>query len=300
MMNTGKGAHSIYADPENHAQFMHLAGKTEILSRFESQVYRKDGKRIWISESVCAVKNPHNGAGCYAGTVHDVTMRKRQELHQNESLKELQFLADKAEKDRYLFLDIIDDMSDSYQKLEGLFISFVSTITGTIDEKMPWMKGHSERVASYALKIARAMGIQEDEAERIKLAALLHDIGKILMNHDFMNKSSTFTKDEFELVKRHPVYGESILEKVGQLGDIIPMIRHHHERIDGNGYPDGLRGEEIPVGAKILHVADSYDSMTADRPYRRAPGKEYAFHEFKRCMNTQFDLQITRTALKVL
>jgi len=142
------------------------------------------------------------------------------------------------------------------------------------------------------------MGLSEEEMEKIRLAALLHDIG--IINKGLIDKPVNLTDKELELIKKHPVQGVSILKPVKQLKDIIPLIRHHHERIDGKGYPDGLKGEDIPVGARILHVADSFDSMTADRPHRQAPGKEYAFLEFKRCINTQFDPRVTESALKVL
>jgi len=169
-----------------------------------------------------------------------------------------------------------------------------------IRNSRPGKKGHSQRVAAYSMKIAQGMGISESEKEKLRLAALLHDIGEfITFNYPFDKQK--LTEEEITLIKKHPVQGEIILKKIKELNDIIPLIQHHHERIDGKGYPDGLKGEEIPVGARILHVAASFDSMTADRPYRRpAPGKEYAFLEFKKGNNTQFDPRVTELALKVL
>jgi HD-GYP domain-containing protein (c-di-GMP phosphodiesterase class II) len=108
------------------------------------------------------------------------------------------------------------------------------------------------------------------------------------------------SEDEFKQIKKLPVHGANILKKVRQLRDLIPIVKHHHERIDGTGYPDGLRGDDIPFISRILHVADSYDSMTANRPYREAPGREYALEELKRHNNTQFDARVTDAALKVL
>lgn len=288
----------IYIEPKRRSKFMNLVKKTEVVSGFESQVYHKDGSKIWISESVRAVRDTNGNLIYYRGTIHDITVRKKEEMVLNESIKQLQLWTDKTERNKYLFLDIIDEISDSYYKTEELFINFVRAIVNAIDEKRPCMGGHSERVASYSIKIAKAMGLSEEEMEKIRLAALLHDIG--IINKGLIDKPVNLTDKELELIKKHPVQGVSILKPVKQLKDIIPLIRHHHERIDGKGYPDGLKGEDIPVGARILHVADSFDSMTADRPHRQAPGKEYAFLEFKRCINTQFDPRVTESALKVL
>jgi PAS domain S-box-containing protein/putative nucleotidyltransferase with HDIG domain len=289
----------IYIEPERRSKFMNLLKKTEVVSGFESQVYHKSGSKIWISESVLAVRDANSNIIYYRGSIHDITIRKKEESVLNESFNQLQLWTNKTEQNKYLFLDIIDEISDSYFKIEGLFINFVRAIVNAIDEQRPWMKGHSERVASYSIKIAKAMGLSEEETGNIRLAALLHDIG-IIINNGLFDKPENLTDKEFELIKEHPVNGVSILKRVKQLKDIIPLIRHHHERIDGKGYPDGLKGEDIPVGARILHVADSFDSMTADRPHRQAPGKEYAFTEFRRCINTQFDSKVTKSALKVL
>lgn len=288
----------IYIEPGRRSKFMNLVKKTEVVSGFESQVYHKDGSKIWISENVRAVRDTNNKLIYYRGAIHDITIRKKEEMVLNERIKQLQLWTDKTEQNKYLFLDIIDEISDSYYKIEDLFIDFVRAIVSVIDEKRPCMKGHSERVASYSIKIAKAMGLSKEETERIRLAALLHDIG--IINKGLIDKPANLTDKELELIKKHPVHGVSILKRVKQLKDIIPLVRHHHERIDGKGYPDGLKGENIPVGARILHVADSFDSMTADRPHRQAPGKEYAFLEFKRCINTQFDHRVTESALKVL
>lgn len=289
----------IYIEPGRRSKFMSLVKKTEVVSGFESPVYHKDGSKIWISESVRAVRDTNGNLIYYRGAIHDITIRKKEEMVLNENMKQLQLWTDKTEQNKYLFLDIIDEISDSYYKLQELFINFVRAIVSAIDEKRPYMRGHSERVASYSIKIAKAMGLSEEETEKIRLAALLHDIG-IINKGLLIDNPANLTERELELIKKHPVQGVSILKRVKQLKDIIPLIRHHHERIDGKGYPDGLKGEDIPVGARILHVADSFDSMTADRPYRQAPGKEYAFMEFKRCINTQFDPRVTESALKVL
>ena len=179
-------------------------------------------------------------------------------------------------------------------------MNFVKAMVNTLDAKSPWTKGHSERVASYAEQIAKEMGLEDEKILLLRLASLLHDIGKIGTYDYLLDKPETLTEEEFNAVKKHPAQGATILKEVKQLKDIIPLIRYHHERIDGKGYPEGLKGEEIPLCARILHVADSFDSMTADRPYRPSPGKEYAISELKRCNGTRFDPQVVEAFLRVL
>jgi PAS domain S-box-containing protein/putative nucleotidyltransferase with HDIG domain len=294
-----KTENQLYVQPDHRPKVLSLTQKIDVISGLESQVFRRDGSKVWISENVRAVRDIDGHLLYYRGTVEDISKKKQamEELFETET--HLRQCAENAEKNKEIFLDIIDDVHDSYKQLENLFINFVKAIVNTCEERRPWNKGHSQRVASYSLKIAKGMGLSNDEKEKLRLAALLHDIGQILYDK-LADKPEKLTNEEFEVIKKHPLLGVTILQKVKQLKDIIPIIRHHHERIDGKGYPDGLKGEEIPVCARILHVADSFESMTADRPYRAAQGKEYAYLELKRCNNTQFDPKIAEVALKVL
>lgn len=187
-----------------------------------------------------------------------------------------------------------------YEELQRLLINTITSLASAIDAKSPWTKGHSERVTRYAVEAGREIGLPEKELERLRLAGLLHDVGKIGTFDVLLDKPGRLTAEEFELVKQHPRKGAEILAPITQLSDLIPVILHHHERYDGNGYPDSLRGEEIPLQARILCVADSLDSMTADRPYRPAPGIAYAVSEFRRCSGTQFDPKVVDVFLKIL
>jgi len=191
-------------------------------------------------------------------------------------------------------------LQDSEEELDSLFVNFVKAMVNALDAKSPWTKGHSERVAGYAEQIAKEMGLEDEKIILLRLASLLHDIGKIGTYDYLLDKPESLTEEEFEAVKKHPDQGTAILKGVKQLKDILPLIRYHHERIDGKGYPEGLKGEEIPLCARILHVADSFDSMTADRPYRSSPGKEYAISELKRCNGTRFDTRVVEAFLKIL
>jgi PAS domain S-box-containing protein len=179
-----------------------------------------------------------------------------------------------------------------FTDLRELFIGTITALSEAIDTKSPWTRGHSERVTEYALIIGRAMGMDERELEDLRIAGLLHDIGKIGTYDALLDKPGRLTDEEYEVVKAHPEKSARLLSPIRQLRHIIPWIRHHHERWDGKGYPEGLKGEDIPLHSRILAVADTFDSMTAERPYRRTPGRERAIEELKRCSGTQFDPRV--------
>ncbi|MEF9425957.1 MAG: HD domain-containing protein [Candidatus Mariimomonas ferrooxydans] len=142
--------------------------------------------------------------------------------------------------------------------------------------------------------------MEENKIETLRIASLLHDIGKIGTYDSVLDKQGKLTEEEFELVKKHPAKGVEILLPISKLSGILPIIRHHHERIDSKGYPDGLKGEEIPLLARMVCVADSYDAMTAERPYKATCSKEEAILALKACSGTQFDLGVVETFLSVL
>jgi PAS domain S-box-containing protein/putative nucleotidyltransferase with HDIG domain len=290
----------FYAEPERHMKLMRIMHKRDMFSGFESFAYRKDGSKICISESVSAIRDKDGKLLYFRGKIEDISARKKAEEALLDSERNLRLWAERGERNKDVFLDIIDDISESYYMLEDLFTNFVISIVRALEERRPWMRGHSQRVAAYSMKIAKEMGLSGEEMRKLRIAAFLHDIGEFV-RYDYPLDKPTLTKKEFELIKKHPVMGETALKRIKELRDIVPIIRHHHERMDGQGYPDGLKGEEIPMGARILHLADSFDSMTAPRPYRQPPpGKEYAFLEFKRNTNTQFDPKVAEVALKVL
>ncbi|MBL7032478.1 MAG: GAF domain-containing protein [Nitrospira sp.] len=187
-----------------------------------------------------------------------------------------------------------------YEDLEHLLVSTITSLAHTIDAKSPWTKGHSERVTGFAVEIAMEMGLNEKDIKHVKLCGILHDIGKIGTYDIVLDKPGKLTEEEFALVKKHPEKGAEIIAPIKQLREVLPGILHHHERYDGKGYPYGIKGNDIPLCASILSVADSFDSMTSDRPYRKSPGIDYAIAELKRCSGSQFDPQIVEVFLKVL
>lgn len=186
------------------------------------------------------------------------------------------------------------------EDLQELIIGTSISLAATIEAKSPWTKGHSERVTEYAVTIGLQMGLTKEELENLRLAGLLHDLGKIGTYEGLLDKPERLTPEEFESVKRHPAEAIRILKPVKALSAIFPAILHHHESYDGTGYPDGLKGDDIPLLARILCVADTYDSMTSNRPYRQSPGKEYAVSELSRCSGTQFDPKIAGIFLKIM
>ncbi|HEX6458705.1 MAG TPA: HD-GYP domain-containing protein [Thermoleophilaceae bacterium] len=192
-------------------------------------------------------------------------------------------------------------LSENEKLLERTKRAYVSTITSlarTIEAKDPYTSGHTERVAEYALMLARQLGFGEEELQAVEVGAVIHDIGKIGIPDRILLKPGRLDSGEFEEMRRHPEISSYILDEL-ELPEIVrDMARNHHERFDGKGYPDGLKGEEIPLAARILTVADAFDAMTSDRPYRRALSQEVAAAEIRRNAWTQFCPQVV-AALEV-
>ena len=162
-------------------------------------------------------------------------------------------------------------------------------LLGTVSAKDKYTLGHSERVMDYAVMIARSMGLEGERIRLIKIAALLHDIGKVEIPEALLNKSEPLTEDDRNLLKKHPSYSADILEPLSNIELLIDSIKHHHERFDGKGYPSGIKGNDIPLEARILCVADSFDAMLSDRPYRKGMKINEVIAELEKNAGTQFD-----------
>jgi len=170
----------------------------------------------------------------------------------------------------------------------------------TIDAKDSYTNGHSTRVAEYSVMIARRMGYTGEKLEQLQYAALLHDIGKIGIPKEIINKPSRLTDEEYEVIKTHPVIGSNILKEISEIPDIAIGARWHHERYDGKGYPDQLMGTEIPEIARIIGVADAYDAMTSNRSYRDLLSQETVSRELEKGKASQFDPQIAEIMLGLI
>jgi HD-GYP domain-containing protein (c-di-GMP phosphodiesterase class II)/HAMP domain-containing protein len=187
-----------------------------------------------------------------------------------------------------------------YEDLESSYLSAVRALANSIDAKDPYTRGHSERVARYSVEIGRTLNLNSDEIKNLHVGALLHDIGKISISESIINKNSKLSDSEYETMKTHPARGAEIIEPARFLREKVPLIRYHHERYDGKGYPEGLKGNEIPLMARIVCVADSYDAMTSKRAYRDTMPRQEARNELIRCSGTQFDPRIVNAFLEVL
>jgi putative nucleotidyltransferase with HDIG domain len=190
--------------------------------------------------------------------------------------------------------------ADLFSNLQKAYIDTLSALTGAIDAKDSYTRGHSERVTELSIKLAEECNVPSSEIENIKLGGLLHDIGKIGIPEAVLNKPGRLNDEEFNIIKSHPDLGLHILGKVEFLEHIVPIIRHHHERYDGKGYPGGLKGDNIPLLARIVSVVDTFDAMTTNRPYRKALTIEESLVEIDRCSGSQFDPDIAAKFIKMV
>lgn len=179
-----------------------------------------------------------------------------------------------------------------YESMYTNLISTLQSLIAAIEARDSYTQQHSTRVTELSIRTAKKLGCSQDELDTIKFAGILHDIGKISISDSILLKKGRLTEEEMEVVKTHPIIGERILQPLGLLPVEKSIVRHHHERWDGNGYPDGLKGNKIPLLARVISVADSYDAMTSNRPYRSAKADGEAIEELVRCSGTQFDKDI--------
>ncbi|MBI2921130.1 MAG: HD domain-containing protein [Planctomycetes bacterium] len=192
------------------------------------------------------------------------------------------------------------DRAKLIEDLENLFFESIRTIVAALEAKDRYTCGHSERVTTYAVEIARAMDWTEKDLNTLNLSALLHDVGKIGIPERVLLKPGKLTAEEYEIMKQHPVIGAEIIKHLKNAASIIGGIRYHHERWDGMGYPDGLKAEQIPLMARIIQMADSYDAMTSHRPYRKGLTHEEVVSEVERCKGSQFDPKIAEVFLRLV
>jgi excisionase family DNA binding protein len=212
-------------------------------------------------------------------------------------LKELGFLEDLPGEEGRLSRE---ELYQVYRDLLGSYVSTIKVILSALDSRDSITSGHSLRVSEYSTALSDKMGLTATEKRNLELAALLHDVGKIGISEYILGKPGKLTDQELFMVKKHPEIGENIISDVEFLKPTISPIRHHHERFDGKGYPDGLSKEEIPLNARIIAVAETYDFLTSDLSYRTAITKEQAFEEIKKASGTQLDPEIVSAFLNTV
>jgi HD-GYP domain-containing protein (c-di-GMP phosphodiesterase class II) len=216
----------------------------------------------------------------------------RGEFHERSPVQGPAEISELAETFNSMAEDIeefIERLKQAATENRELFLGSIRMLAAAIDEKDPYTRGHSGRVAKYSMLIGKELGLSADELDRLRISALLHDVGKIGVDDRVLKKPGSLTPEEFDLMKQHPTKGANIMRPVAQLKEMLPGIELHHEHVDGRGYPHGLRGEAIPLMARIIAVADTLDAMTTDRPYQTAMELEFALAQIRRLAGTKFD-----------
>lgn len=209
-------------------------------------------------------------------------------------LKVSKFSVEKKEK------LIKSEMSPIRRILRDSYMSILKSFAIILESKDPYIREHSMRVTKYSVLLAKEIGLSSNEVEIIENTAYFHDIGKVGISDTILQKSDKLTEEEWSSMRRHPEIGYEIIEPLKVLHIALPGIKHHHERFDGKGYPDGLKGEDIPLSARILTIADAYEALTANRPYRKARNTTEAVSELKKCSGTQFDPKLVEVFIKML
>ena len=195
---------------------------------------------------------------------------------------------------------INEELADSKELLEKSYLESIEVLRRTVEVKDVYTRGHSDRVSEYSLLIGEKLNLPPEQMKTLKIGALFHDIGKIGIPDAILLKTDKLTDDEYSEIKNHPAIGAHILSNASIFADIIPIVKHHHERYDGKGYPARLAGEDIPYLARIVAVADTFDAMTSRRSYRQALDFDYTMNEIEKCKGTQFDPAIADVFLEIL
>ena len=195
--------------------------------------------------------------------------------------------------------DLASSKSLILKDLKELFYKTIKSISSALDAKDPYTHGHSMRVTLYSIILATEMGLPGSQLEQIETAGLLHDIGKIAIPQAILCKPGKLTDDEYVIMKSHPNNSEKLIASISKLNSVSPGVKHHHERWDGRGYPDRLEGENIPLSARIIALADTYDAMTSTRSYRTALSHEIAIDEIQKCAGTQFDPNLAQKFIEI-
>ena len=260
-----------YVNPEERERWKAILEKNGVLEDFESQLRRQDGRIIWVKDSARAIKNKEGRVLYYEGAMVDFTERKKAEEELNYTLEML-------------------------HKSLGATIQAINRL---VEIRDPYTAGHQRRVADLARAIATEMGLSQEQVNGIRMAGSIHDIGKISVPAEILSKPGRLEETEFKLIKIHPKYAYEILKPIEFPGPVAQAILQHHERIDGSGYPSGLKNEEILIEAKILAVADVVEAMVSHRPYRPARSLDQALEEITKNSGALYDPKVVEVCLRL-
>ena len=229
------------------------------------------------------------------GLVHSTRAISRAEFRERAEVRGAAEISELAETFNHMAGDIeqyVERLKQAAAENRELFLGSIRMLAAAIDEKDPYTRGHSGRVAKYSIIMGEKLGLAADDLDRLRISALLHDVGKIGVDDHILKKPGKLTNEEFELMKQHPTKGANIMRPVAQLKEMLPGIELHHERMDGQGYPNGLQGEEIPLMARIISVADTFDAMTTNRPYQSAMDLEHVMKKIREFTGSRFDPRV--------
>ena len=260
-----------YANPEDRERWKTALEKNGVLEDFESKILRQDGKVFWVKDSARVVKDNKGRVLYYEGALVDSTERKKAE----------------------------EELSHTVEMLRKNLGATIQAIGTLVETKDPYTAGHQRRVADLARTIAKEMGLSQEQVDGIRMAGLIHDIGKVSVPAEILGKPGQLTELEFSMIKIHPQYGYEILKPIEFPGPVAQTVLQHHERMDGSGYPSGLKNEEILIEAKILAVADVVEAMISHRPYRPARSLDQALEEITKNSGALYDPKVVEVCLKL-
>ncbi|MCX8110708.1 MAG: PAS domain S-box protein [Syntrophorhabdaceae bacterium] len=262
----------MFVDKDERENFESMLKSSGYVENYETRFFRRDGSKIWVNMNVRAVYDFMGKVMCFEGTIEDTTEKKNKEKMLQESLERLQ--------------KVMDDI--------------INALSTTLELKDPYTSGHQKRVTELALAIAKEMNYPDQNMKLLRIASMLHDIGKISMPAEILSKPGRLNKKEFDLLKDHPERGYEILKGIDFNYPVAEIIKQHHERMDGSGYPSGLKGDDILMDARIIGVADVVESMASHRPYRPSLGMDIALEEIEKNKGILYDSDVVEACVKVI
>jgi putative nucleotidyltransferase with HDIG domain len=284
---------------------------TELAARVESQ--KKEGLFSWALKQGRTLVVPDSGAGAWTQELREDGKRKSFILipilarGKPVGLLDLVVYADEggfSQRDLSLLSILANQAGISlenarlYDNIRQDYYDVIQGLSKAVDARDHYTQEHSGRVSAYGVIIARSMGLNSDLVESIQYGALLHDVGKIGIPDQVLNKPGRLTEEEFGIMKTHSTMGANIVQKIESLVPLVPLVLYHHERFDGRGYPEGLSGKKIPLGARVINVADSFETITSDRVYHKARSFQEGYDEILRCAGGQFDPEVVEAFAK--